>query len=325
MNDKLFEQLHSAGYITTAEYQNVLHHRRQPVNLRWDLKTILYLGIFMFTTGLGIIIYKNIDTIGHLAIIISIAVATVASFWYCFSKAKGYSNAKVTAPNSLFDYVVLTGCLLLLILVGYLQFQYEIFGNRWGMATFIPMVILFASAYYFDHLGVLSMAIVNLAAWFGISVTPMHLLKQNDFNNDRLIFSGIMLGVLLLTLAMFSGRMQIKKHFSFTYKNFGSHLLFVSVLAAMFHFTSIYLVYFTVLTAIAFYHFRVSIKEHSFYFLVIATLYFYVGVSYVFTDAIFRINNAGTLTIYLLLMYYIVSGISLVFFLMRYNKILKKQ
>jgi hypothetical protein len=67
------------------------------------------------------------------------------------------------------DYILLLGCLLLLILIAYLQFQYNVFGNRYGLATFIPMVLLFISAYYFDHIGVLTMAITNLAAWAGIT------------------------------------------------------------------------------------------------------------------------------------------------------------
>ncbi|MDQ6764326.1 MAG: hypothetical protein M3015_17115 [Bacteroidota bacterium] len=65
----------------------------------------------------------------------------------------------------MFDYILLFGCLSLLTFVGYLQFEYNVFGNKWGLATFIPMVVLFMAAYYFDHLGVLILAIVNLAAW----------------------------------------------------------------------------------------------------------------------------------------------------------------
>jgi hypothetical protein len=67
---------------------------------------------------------------------------------------------------------------LFLTFVGYLQFEYNVFGNKWGLATFIPMVLLFMSAYYFDDLGVLSIAIVNLATWVGITVTPLQLLSS---------------------------------------------------------------------------------------------------------------------------------------------------
>ncbi len=81
----------------------------------------------------------------------------------------------------------LTGCLLLLTFVGYIQFQYNVFGNRWGLAAFIPMVILFITAYYFDHLGVLIIAIANLATWIGITVTPLKILKENDFNDPHII------------------------------------------------------------------------------------------------------------------------------------------
>ena len=74
-------------------------------------------------------------------------------------------------------FISTTSCclaaLLLLTFITYLQVQYNVFGDRFGLATFIPMIILFYCAYYFDHLGVLSMAVANLAAWMGIAVTPL--------------------------------------------------------------------------------------------------------------------------------------------------------
>ena len=96
------------------------------------------------------------------------------------------------------DYVLLVGCLLFTHALGYIQFEYNVFGNRWGLAVFIPMVILFITAYYFDHLGVLSLAITNLAAWAGISVTPMKILKENDFNNTHVMYAGLVVGGMLL-------------------------------------------------------------------------------------------------------------------------------
>jgi hypothetical protein len=68
---------------------------------------------------------------------------------------------KVEAPTPFFDYILLLGCLTFITLVGYSQVQFTIFGQRFGLAVFIPMIVLFFSAYYFDHLGVLSMAITN--------------------------------------------------------------------------------------------------------------------------------------------------------------------
>jgi hypothetical protein len=323
MNLTLFKKLHASGLVTEQEWQRVQSHSSRSIAVNWDVKTLLYAGILMLTTGLGILIYKNIDTIGHMAIVITIAVAMVACFGYCFLRSTPFSFSKKGSPSVVFDYVLLTACLLLLILVGYLQFQFQLFGNRWGLATFIPMIILFFCAYYFDHLGILSMAIVNLAAWFGISVTPLQMLRQNDFSSSRIILSGIVLGILLVVVALFSIRMKIKEHFSFTYKNFGVHILCISTIAAVIHFDQWYLLYFLLLAGITAFLFMQSLQERSFYFLVVATLYFYVGLSYVVINFINNLGSFGEPQLYLTLLYLLGSSIGLVFFLIRYNRTIK--
>jgi hypothetical protein len=225
MDIPAFEKLRDQQIITDADLEKVkTFEASQPLSVHWDLRTLLYFGIFLLTTGIGIIVYKNIDTIGHDIVITAIAVSCATCFFYCTRKAKGYANKKVESPNVWFDYILLLGCLLLLTLIGYVQFQYSAFGTHWGLATFMPMVIMFIVAYYFDHLGVLSLAISNLAAWIGIAVTPMQILDDNDFGNDRIILAGIGLGAGLIVFSIISVRKNIKSHFAFTYKNFGVHI-----------------------------------------------------------------------------------------------------
>lgn len=322
MDIKLFEKLFQQQLVTETELEKIKAQSQGPVSVHWDMRSLLYMGIVLLTTGLGIVVYKNIDTIGHDVIIIIIAVACAACFVYCFKNGKGYSNKKIESPNIWFDYVLLLGCLLLLTFIGYIQFQYNVFGNRLGMATFIPMVLLFITAYYFDHLGVLSLAITNLAAWAGISATPMEILAENNFSETQVIYTGLILGAGLTAISLLIKARDIKAHFDFTYKNFGAHILFISCLAAMFNFEVIYLIWFIILAAIAFFIFKNALKENSFYFLVVALLYAYIGLSYVAIKLLFFIDSIGA--IYLGFIYFIASGILLIRLLIRYNKILKK-
>jgi hypothetical protein len=231
MNLALFEKLLQQDLISEDEVDRIKKLQERPVSVHWDLRTLLYTGILLVTTALGILVYENIDTIGHSIIITAIGILCAACFIYCYNKAKGYSPAKTESPGILYDYILLAGCLLLLSFIGYLQYQYNVFGNRWGLAVFIPMIILFFAAYYFDHLGVLSIAITNLAAWLGITVTPAEILKENNFNDTRLIYTGIALGAGLIIFSVLTNRKNIKKHFAFTYKNFGAHILFIALLA----------------------------------------------------------------------------------------------
>ena len=323
MDISLFKKLLQEQLISASEFENIDKKQREPLSVYWDVCTLLYLGILLFTSGLGILVYKNFDLIGHSAIITIVASTCIACFIYCFKKAGGYSNKKIESPNVLFDYVLLLGCLLLLTFVGYLQFAYNVFRNDWRLATFVTMVLLFVTAYYFDHLGALSMAITNLAAWAGFTVAPIQIIRENDFRDEQLIYTGLILGAGLVAISFASTYRKIKVHFAFTYKNFGAHILFISLLAALFHFNTIYLVWFVILLTVAIPFFSNALNEKSFYFLVITVLYCYIGLSYVTVDTLFSMGGSEA-ALYISFIYFIASGIALIRMLIHFNKMLKK-
>ncbi|MEO6668118.1 MAG: DUF2157 domain-containing protein [Ferruginibacter sp.] len=321
MNAAIFDKLKLEGLLSASSVENIQAQKAtQLFSVHWEIRTILYLGISLLTGGLGILVYKNIDSLSHQFVLLFIALICAASFFYCFKKKLPFSFEKVKAPNAFFDYILLLGCLTFIIFIAYFQYQYNIFGNRYGLATFIPMLLLFFTAYYFDHLAVLSLAITNLAAWLGISVTPLQILQENDFNSNTIILVGIVLGIFLVTVGLASLQKNIKAHFEFTYTNFGIHILFISLLAAMFQFDGIHLIIFLALIAVAFYFYKRAIKEQSFYLLLVSTLYAYIGFTYVFINMLSYSFSSGVGIFYLGFIYFIASGIALILFLMRTNK-----
>jgi hypothetical protein len=324
MNISFFEKLHIQGIISNISLQNIKRWQaNQLLSVHWELKTILYIGVLLLTTGLGILVYKNIDTIGHQAILGIIALISGGSFFYCVKHKNPFSFAKVDAPNVMFDYVLLLGCLTFISFVGYLQFQYQVFGNRFGLATFIPMLVLFFTAYFFDHKGILSLAITNLAAWAGIAVTPAKILNENDFSSSTIIITGMLLGVALIMGGMLTNAKKFKAHFEFTYTNFGTHILFISSIAAIVHYDALYLIWLLVLLAFCIYFYQKAMTEKSFYFLLLLTLYGYIGLSYSVIHLLFFTINMEIGSVYLVLLYFIVSAIAMIYFLMSMNKKLK--
>jgi hypothetical protein len=185
------------------------------------------------------------------------------------------------------------------------------------------MLILFASAYFFDHLGVLSLAITNMAAWVGITVTPLRLLRENDFNNTVIIHTGLALGVFLILLGVVSVYKNYKKHFEFTYLNFGINLLFIAGLAGLFSFGRIYGIWFLVLAGVAVYLGLEAFKRKSFYFLLIIILYTYIALSYVIVRFLATMPNADMGALYLGLFYFILSAIGIVRLLIILNRKMK--
>ena len=324
MDIHTFKQLHNEGLLSDDSLQKVeAVEKARLFSVHWELKTLLYLGVSLLSGGLGVIIYKNIDTIGHQVILAVIALVSVGCFYYCRRNAAPFSFGRVLAPNPFFDYVLLLGCLTMITFVAYLQYAYTVFGSRYGLATFIPMVILFVSAYSFDHLGVLSLAITNLAAWMGIVVTPARILKDNNFDDTTLSYTGLLLGVILLVTGLISEKKNLKKHFAFTYKNFGTHILFISGLSILFINQHYLIFWFLLLLVIAWFIYRQAIKKNSFYFFLLATLYTYIAVSYVIINLLDKggIYNMGI--IYIELLYFIISAIGLVRLLMTVNRKMK--
>ncbi len=324
MDIQTFKQLHRKGLISDNSLQKVEElEKGRLFSLHWELKTLLYLGVTLLSGGLGILVYKNIDTIGHQAILAFIAVVCIGCFYYCRRKAAPFSADKVLPPDTFFDYILLLGCLTLITFIAYLQYAYVVFGDHYGLATCIPMVILFISAYSFDHLGVLSLAITNLAAWMGIAVTPMRILKENSFVDTRIIYTGLALGTILSLAALASDKRNFKKHFAFTYNNFSTHILFISGLSGLFLHQPFYILWLLPLLGIAYYVYRQAMKKESFYFLLLVTIYLYVGLSYVVISILERLDRFGMGSIYLGFLYFILSAIALVRLLIKLNHKMK--
>jgi len=290
---------------------------KKPFSVHWELRSLLYLGILLFGSGLGVIIYENIDTIGHQAIIALISLITAASFFYSYKFRLPFSWQKVTNSNKFSDYTLLLGCTTFLILEGYLQFQYQFFGTKYGIAIFIPTLIFFFCAYRFDHKGVLSMAITGLASWLGLTIAPLSILAENDFTDLKLIATAIFLGLLLIAISWISEEKDIKKHFGFSYLFLGGNLAALANLTALFN-QDTKIAYFILGVALSAFFIVRSRKAQSLVFLLMGLVYGYIILTY----AIFKLlpdTALGFLGIY----YFLFSSIGVIFFLLNFKKFLR--
>jgi hypothetical protein len=318
------EQLIKDGILSAEQGQSINDFERdKAMTVHWELKTILYLGILLFMGGLGILVYLNIDTIGHTAIIAALSIACGYCFFYGFKNRKPYTHDEVKYGSPLFDYVVLLGCLLFGLLIGYTQYQYSVFGYHYGVATLLPAVLFLASAYMFDHKGILSLGITGLAAWAGVSVTPLHLLESNDFSSMQIIYTAFALGLALAGFSKWADTRGIKKHFGFTYNNFGCNLLFIACLAYLFNDDMpLRFLAFLFLGAFTFYFIKYAIAERSFLFLLLSILYGYIGLTYVFFMLLSEFDSAYEVAFMLGLFYIVASCAGIVLFFIYYKRIL---
>ncbi len=282
------KQLLDKNLITENQYQEITDYRDLAIfSLNAELKFFLYLSVLLFTSGIGVLIYKNIDSIGHIAILSLLLIVIAISFYYCFKNAKGFQKIETTFDHPVLEYLVLAANILTCIFIGYLQFQYKPFGEHYGVATLVPTIVSFFCAYYFDNKSVLTIAVTGLAAYVGLSVTPQDLVRNNDFySSESLSYSAVMLGVLLILWTFYSNRISLKTHFSLIFLTFALHIISIAAISNLLHHNSFIWIIFTfVLASSTFYFYKISYQYKAMSLYVFMIVYAYIGAN------IFSVQN----------------------------------
>ncbi len=275
--------------------------RALPFAIFWEVRTLLYLGVVSLSAGLGILVYKNIESIGHQTILALIALLTGLCFWYCAKRAAPFTTGKLEAPSSWADYVLLLGVLLFGTFTGYLQFQYSVFGSHHDLAVAMPSLFYLFLAYRFDHRGVLQLAITGLCATVGVALTPAEAFRGNLWDSGTHIHTTLAVAAALAAAGWFFHSRAVKPHFTFSYLNFAVHLAMLAALAGMFSERGpaewAYVLLLAGLTAVLWKYAR---QARSAYFLLLAVGYGYIAVtSVIMRHLLSSIGSGGVLIIYL--------------------------
>jgi membrane protease YdiL (CAAX protease family) len=115
----------------------------------------MYASVLLFTSGIGILIYKNIDSMG-MSYIGFITFGYRFLFYFCFKTPLGLKQ-QTQFENPIFDYLILAAVLLSCILLAICNFNTLLVLNTDSYN--LPTAIAFFCAYYFDNKSVLSIAI----------------------------------------------------------------------------------------------------------------------------------------------------------------------
>lgn len=275
---QMLQQLATAGVLSEAEELKIAQFEQQKnFSVHWELRLMLYLGVVMLSTGLGLLVYKNIDTIGHSVIIGLIGLISAGCFFYAYRHRKPFSWQLVESDSPFADYALLLGCLTFLTMEGYLQYQYQFFGERYGLITFIPAVLFLFCAYFFDHRGALSMGLTAFGSWVGLTVTPLGVFS-NDFSNFDIIITALLFGSVLVGIGWFSEKKDFKKHFTFTYLLLGGNLALIAAFTGMVAQNK--LLFALPLAALCVFFIRYARQSQSFLFLLMGMVYGYIGLTY---------------------------------------------
>ncbi|MDP5200570.1 DUF2157 domain-containing protein [Flavobacterium sp. DG2-3] len=279
-DSQLTQNLFDKGLITENQFDEVKTYRSLNIfSLNAELKLFLYLSVLLFTSGIGILIYENIDSIGHIAILSLLLIVIAVCFFYCVKYSKGFQKEETTFEHPVLEYLVLAGNILTCIFIGYLQFQYKPFGEHYGLATLVPTIVSFFCAYYFDNRSVLTIAITGLAAYVGLSVTPQTLLDNNDFYaSQSLSYSAVMLGVLLILWTIYSQRISLKTHFGLIFLTFALHIISIASISNLTNYDILtWMVFGVILAGSTYYFYKASYDQKAMSLYVFMILYAYIG------------------------------------------------
>ncbi|WP_276380414.1 DUF2157 domain-containing protein [Flavobacterium sp. H4147] len=328
-DEQLTQDLFDKKMITENQLQEIKNYRSLNIfSLNVELKLLLSISVLMFTSGVGILIYDNIDSIGHIALLAILFVITCGCFYYCFKNSQGFQKTETKFESPFLEYLVLIANVLTCIFIGYLQVQYEVFGTHYGLATLVPTIVSFFCAYYFDNKSVLTIAITGLAAYIGFSVTPQEIFQGNNdfYANPSLSYSAIMLGVLLILWTVYSFKIELKTHFTLVYLTFALHIISIASISNMYRDELIWILFALILAGSSYYFYKVSYELKAISLYVFMIIYAYIGIN-IFLFRIFEhadFDEIWVLFFMLLPIYFIGSIVMFIKLIKNFNKEIAK-
>jgi len=97
--DLVLERLSAQGILPPAQAKALQEIISGKIfSLYAELRALLYLGIILLLTGVGLLINEYFAQLGHIVVIGSLTLASTGAIVYCFSRAKPYSNQEVGSP-----------------------------------------------------------------------------------------------------------------------------------------------------------------------------------------------------------------------------------
>jgi hypothetical protein len=251
--------------------------RRHLVSIRLEIRTLLYVGVVLLTSGVGLVLVEHHAAIGPWAVAGAIGLAAAACLAWVARRAPPFSWAETPSPTVAFDYVLLLGLLLFASDLAYVEAQFTVLGPRWAHHLLVVGVVYLLAAYRWDSRTVLGLALTTLAAWRGVSVSLVSFsLGAGDA--DELRSSAIALGALYVAAATLAVRLERKPHFEQVFAAAGLVLLLGGLVSGALEGRSAWAVWVVALLAVAGLVTGVSFRLGRSLYFALGVLAAYVGL-----------------------------------------------
>src|SRR5688500_17520753 len=219
------EALSSSGALDPVRAAHlVARERRQVFSVHPELRLAAWLGVMLVVTGASVLVAKNIDRIGPIAIAGGLGILAAACYGYAGWRQK-------TQRSSLVDeFVLLLGALLLSIDIGYIETKFHVLDNGWPRHFLILAILHGLAAYYFASRTLLSLSLVALASWLGVEQRAGTLFQSNLETSVRAFVAA---GSIILWRFL-DKRFRASRDFEPVFEHFAANLALFGALALTF-------------------------------------------------------------------------------------------
>jgi cbb3-type cytochrome oxidase subunit 3 len=200
------------------------------VSVYRELRLVLYAGVLLVTAGVGILVVKQLDRLGPLAIAIALSGSVAACFFWIHRKAPPFSWQQTTSADIAFDYILLLGVLLASADVAYIEAQFTPLGPNWPWHLLWSSLFMAWAAFRYDSRVVFSLALSSFASWRGVSVTPLEGDFWSNFGSSMRL-NTLTCGLLFIGIGFVLLRTEKKEHFEPVATYLGWSLVLLSLIS----------------------------------------------------------------------------------------------
>ena len=218
--------LHAEGMIDDATASQALARERRDVfSLHQQLRLTLYVGVLLVMAGVGIVLARNLDRIGPLAIVMALVVVAA------LCAVPAVRARRAGRPLSVaVDYLLLLAVLLASADLAYAERQFTLLGPWWSWHLLLLAVVHAAVAYVFASPLVLAAALTSLAGWFGAGGTFGDLLPFS-YSSPALGTRALACAAVIAVWRHIDSRARPDRRFSSVFDHFAVNLAFWGALA----------------------------------------------------------------------------------------------
>jgi len=199
------------------------------VSFRFELRTLLWLGVTLIVAGAGLLVKQNLDRIGPATIAVALGLAAACCLAWVARAALPFSWKEQPSPNLAFDYVLLLGAALVAADLAFIEVRFTPLGSNWPWHLLLTAALFSLLAIRWDSRVVWSLALSTFAAWRGVAMGTLATAAIGRWQPAVVRVNAIACGALFVFGGYLLVRFRRKPHF----EPVGTHMGWLLVLGGL--------------------------------------------------------------------------------------------